>query len=404
MTPVNAVRSVGLGALFGAIAGLGTEAMAGCLDQGRLTGVNVAGAEFNTKKLPGTPFKDYTYPLASDLAFFASQGANIIRLPFRWERLQPTLGGPLDPGELSRIRSTVNSANANGLCVLLDLHNFAGYYTNKLGDKGPFDAALVEFWLKVAKEFNDPTQTIFGLMNEPANMPLADWAVLAKKTLAALREANATNLVFVSGGRWSGVHDWFSGLLASNASEFDDLRDPLNRTVLEVHQYTDLDYSGTHTSITGAGCRPADEFNSKFERITAWAIENNQQLFLGEFGVPATAECVATLRRMLELTQALPWRGWTYWAAGRWWGNYHFALSAANQPLSIQWPPLQQYFYNPASDQVSPPQAPMYMQAPTGTALQSSYSTKTAVKSSTKSSAKSSVKSSTKSSAKSSVK
>lgn len=358
MIAANAVKSVGFSALFGACAGLGSEVMAGCLDQARLTGVNVAGAEFNLKSLPGTPYKDYTYPVPGDLSFFVEQGANIIRFPFRWERLQPALDGPLDAAELGRMRASIASANNRGLCVLLDLHNFAGYYSNKMGDDGPLDAAFIEFWLKVAKEFNDPTQTVFGLMNEPANMPLAKWAELSKKTLKALRDAKATNIIFVSGGRWSGVHDWFAGLLASNATEFDDLTDPLNRTVLEVHQYADKDYSGTHTAATGAGCRPADEFNTKFERISAWAIENNQQLFLGEFGVPNSPECLATLTRMLDLTKSPPWRGWTYWAAGRWWGNYHFALSAAGQPLSPQWAALQAYFYRPEAHSLSPPQAP----------------------------------------------
>lgn len=399
MTSSNAVKSAGFSALFGALAGLGSNTMANCLDQARLTGVNVAGAEFNLKSLPGTPYKDYTYPLATDLAFFAQQGANIIRFPFRWERLQPTLKGPLDSAELGRMRNTVASANAQGLCVLLDLHNFAAYYRSKLGDKGPLDEGFVDFWLKVAKEFDDPTQTIFGLMNEPANMPLADWAALAKQTLAALRAAESSNLIFIGGGRWSGVHDWFAGLTASNATEFDDLVDPLKRTLLEVHQYTDKDYSGTHTEATGTGCRPADEFNSKFERISAWANQYNQQLFLGEFGVPATTECIATLARLLELTQAPPWRGWTYWAAGRWWGNYHFALSGANQTLSPQWIPLQAYFYRPESHSLSPPLAPSALKAVATTSRKQS-----SAKSTTRSSTKTHIKSSAKSSVKSNVK
>src|SRR5690606_5282286 len=60
-----------------------------CLSSPRLTGVNIAGAEFNAKRLPGVIFKDYTYPKDSELAYIAAQGANVIRLPFRWERLQP---------------------------------------------------------------------------------------------------------------------------------------------------------------------------------------------------------------------------------------------------------------------------------------------------------------------------
>lgn len=354
MKLLNAVRAVGMGALLT----LGAGAFGDCLNQGRLTGVNAAGAEFNLKSLPGEPFKDYTYPTKEDLAFFASQGANIIRLPFRWERIQHSLGAPLDAAEVGRIRSTVTAAKAAGLCVLLDMHNYAKYYDNKLGDNGPLDTAFVKSWLLIAKEFGDPTETVFGLMNEPANMPLADWAVLAKRTLKALRDAKATNLVFVSGGRWSGVHDWFAGLTASNASEFDDLHDPLNRAVLELHQYTDTDYSGTHTALTGAGCLPPEHFDNRFARVTAWARENNQQLFLGEFGVPASPECLASLTRILELTQELPWRGWTYWAAGRWWGNYHMAISAYNQPQSPQWGPLKRFFYDPANDEQSPPEAP----------------------------------------------
>jgi endoglucanase len=347
-------KSVGLCALLS----LGADTIANCLNQGRLTGVNTAGAEFNLKNLPGTPFKDYTYPITADLTFFAERGANIIRFPFRWERLQPSLNGPLDAAELGRMRTTVNTAKAQGLCVLLDVHNFAKYYGDKLGENDALDEAFIKFWLLVAKEFSDPTQTIFGLMNEPANMPLAEWAVLAKRTLKALRDAEATNLVFVSGGRWSGVHDWFSGLLASNASEFDDLRDPLNRTVLEVHQYTDTDYSGTHTTATGTGCLPPDHFNSKFERISNWATENGQQLFLGEFGVPSSPECIATLTRLLELTQSPPWKGWAYWATGRWWGTYHMAISGYNQPLSPQWGPLSAFFYDAETDELSPPESP----------------------------------------------
>lgn len=358
MNALRPLKLTGFCMLVNTLIGVSQEATAACLDQAYLTGINVAGAEFNLKNLPGTPNKDYTYPLATDLAFFADQGANIIRFPFRWERLQPKLNGPLDTAEVERMRSTIKSAETQGLCVLLDLHNFAKYYGDKLGDEGPLDQAFIDFWLKVATEFKDPNQVILGLMNEPANMPLADWAALAKTTLKALRDNNATHLVFIGGGRWSGVHDWFVGLTASNASEFDDLDDPLKRAVLEVHQYTDKDYSGTHTATTGTGCRPADDFDSKFERISNWATENNQQLFLGEFGVPATTECIATLTRLLELTRERPWRGWAYWAAGRWWGNYHMALSGANQAVSPQWEALQPFFYDPQAKGMSPPQAP----------------------------------------------
>lgn len=339
------------------------QAHANCLDQERLTGVNLAGAEFNARRIPGKVFTDYTYPSTAELDYIASQGANIIRFPFLWERVQPLANGPLDQAELGRLRLTVQNANARGLCVLLDVHNYATYNGQKLNANLPdgtsVSSAFIAFWLALAKEFSDPTATIFGLMNEPASIPLVDWAVIAKQTLAALRKADATNMVFVSGGRWSGVHDWFAGLQYSNATEFDDLYDPLKRTVIEVHQYADIDYSGTHTDKTGKGCLAADKFDAKFARVSDWAKTQGQTLFLGEFGVPPSDECLLTLTRFLELMQSSPWRGWSYWAAGSWWGNYPLALSGPKQPEAPQWLRLKPFFYHPSKvDGVSPPEPP----------------------------------------------
>ncbi|UUA72731.1 glycoside hydrolase family 5 protein [Cellvibrio sp. QJXJ] len=358
-------RALGLLSLM--LAMVGSPSQAGCLDQARLTGVNLAGAEFNTKALPGIVYKNYTYPSTAELNYIAAQGANMIRLPFRWERLQQTVNGPLDPAELGRLHTTVNNASAAGLCVLLDVHNYAKYYQYKLGDPLPtpspegttLTTMFIAFWLALAAEFPDANKVAFGLMNEPANIPLNSWAVIAKQTLAELRAADATNLVFVSGGRWSGLHDWFSGLEYSNASEFSDLHDPLNRAIIEVHQYTDSDYSGTHTTSTGTGCRPADQFNAKFERITEWAKTHQQTLFLGEFGVPRSSECLLTLTRFLELMDNNTWRGWSYWAAGGWWGSYPLALSGANQAPAPQWEPLKAFFFRAGEDETSPPQPPV---------------------------------------------
>ena len=64
----------------------------------KYVGVNLSGAEFNSRKKPGTLFKDYTYPAASDFSYFAGKGMNTIRLPFLWERVQPELNGQLDHG------------------------------------------------------------------------------------------------------------------------------------------------------------------------------------------------------------------------------------------------------------------------------------------------------------------
>src|SRR5690554_95815 len=105
-----------------------TGASAVCLGEAPLRGVNLSGAEFNSRELPGEMFRDYTYPSADDYEYFAEKGANLIRLPIRWERIQHSLRGELDGSELAQIRKSVDLARANGQCLLLDLHNYAAWH------------------------------------------------------------------------------------------------------------------------------------------------------------------------------------------------------------------------------------------------------------------------------------
>lgn len=344
-----------------AIGGLLTASLtatASCLDTARLTGVNLAGAEFKSSQLPGVANKDYTYPKDSELSFIAAQGATVIRLPFRWERIQQRALSPLDPAELLRLQNTVRSANAQGLCVILDIHNYAKYYGVPLKDNAALQAAFTDLWLRLAAVFNDAHSTAFGLMNEPSYLPISQWGLLSKRTLTALRRANSKNIILLGGGHWSGLHDWFSerdGV--SNAVLFADLRDPLERTILEVHQYADQNYSGT-----GSECRSADQFNEKFERISRWARENRQQLFLGEFGMAASTECLIVLERFLSLMTDAPWKGWSYWAAGGWWGTYPFAINTSVTAPSAQWNLLKRYF-SPRTQTLAP-RPPMPLTTP----------------------------------------
>lgn len=329
-------------------------AAANCLDPQKLTGVNMSGAEFNSSKLPGIPYKDYTFPTEAELTYVAAQGANVIRLPFRWERVQPSPQGELAAAELKRLQSTVASANAKGLCVILDVHNYAKYFSQTLAGDAVMQNAFVNLWLRLAVAFNDPKQTAFGLMNEPNYLPLEEWASLAKRTLFELRNAGATNTVFIAGGHWSGLHDWFSPAAGpSNSTVFADVKDPLKRTVLEVHQYADKDYSGTGTT-----CRAADQFDPMFSKLTAWATANGQQFFLGEFGMPQTPDCLLALERFLSLMNGPEWKGWTYWAAGGWWGKYPLAINTGAVEPSTQWPILKKYFYSEPAPKKSPPIPP----------------------------------------------
>lgn len=299
-------------------------AQGGCLDSGNLTGVNLAGAEFNSSRIPGVMNKDYVYPTREELVYWKGKGATAIRLPFRWERVQPALMGELDEAQIAAIKSVVDVAVELNLCLILDLHNYGTYGGQAIGSAGVPQDAFFDVWQRLAERFPDASHVALSLMNEPKGLTIAQWATVAQNTVLHLRNAASPHLILAGGGRWSGVHEWtkeFSG--TSNAKAFADVRDPIGRLAIEVHQYADANFSGTGTT-----CLAPERFDSMFAAVSDWARQTGHKLFLGEFGVPASPDCLAALDHILSLTtDRTVWQGWTYWAAGRWWGSY---------PLSIE--------------------------------------------------------------------
>lgn len=306
-----------------------------------LKGVNLAGAEFNSGKLPGVLYKDYIYPKDAEFDYLASISANTIRLPFRWERIQPTLYGELDSAELRNLEASVAMAKSRGMCIILDVHNYGAYRGNAIGTAEVPVKAFIDVWSRLAAKFGDANVVAFGLMNEPSKLPIAQWADAAQQTVKAIRNDGAKNLVLVSGGRWSGVHEWEKQIGGtSNANAFAKFNDPLKRTLIEVHQYADSNYSGT-----GETCIPGTNFIRMFDNITRWAKTNDQKLFLGEFGTPSNAECLAALDAILaQMKDPDIWRGWTYWAAGSWWGNYPLSIKPQQGQDAPQTGILKKYF------------------------------------------------------------
>lgn len=331
---------------------------ASCLEEAPLRGVNLAGAEFNSRQLPGDMHRNYTYPRSQDIRYFADRGANTLRLPVRWERLQHELFADLEPANLHEVRKVLDLAEELDLCLVLDLHNYGRYHGALLGSEAlPVDA-FVDVWQRLATQLGRPRHLALGLMNEPFTLAIGDWGAIAQATVTELRDADVEHLVMVSGGRWSGVHEWFRSFAgASNADTFAGFEDPLERTVIEVHQYLNEGYSGTHPD-----CLPPAHFDAMFDAIAGWADQHGQRLFLGEFGAPASAECLAGLEHLLTAVNDPDiWRGWAYWAAGHWWGDYFLSVHPGDDGDAPQMAVLERFFRNWSCEQVVDgrcPQAP----------------------------------------------
>jgi endoglucanase len=266
--------------------------------------------------------------------YFIGKGMNIFRIPFSWENLQPraaaapgAAGGDFQPDELGRLDDIVGYATGQGAQVLIDPHNYARYYNKVVGADVP-TAALADFWGRLAAHFKDNPRVIFGLMNEPNTMPTELWLTDANAAIAAIRQAGATNLIFVPGNAWTGAASWTENWYGTpNATVMLGVQDPLNRYAYEMHQYLDEDSSGTHEE-----CVNHFIGSQRLATATAWLKQNHKQAFLGEFAGARNDTCYAALDDMLSYidhnTDA--WLGWAYWAAGPRWGDYLFTLEPQN--------------------------------------------------------------------------
>ena len=280
-----------------------------------MTGVNLSGAEFNSKRTRLNV--DYTYPTASEIRSFAAKGFRIFRVPVLSSRLLGS-DGHTTP-DWAALVTLVEVAAVSGSSVIVDLHQYGGMPEGLVGRDPAATASFAAFWGEVAARLKDKPNVVFGLMNEPNKQTPAEWRVGAEAGLAAIRRAGAGQLVLVPGTAWDGAHSWLS---SGNADAFRDLNDPGRNFAFELHQYLDKDYSGTHPeAVAGLGAKGLSAF-------TAWARAHQAKGFLGEFGFSGTPEAMKEGSDLLAYMQANKdvWHGWTYSAAGPWWGAYMFSV------------------------------------------------------------------------------
>jgi endoglucanase len=289
-----------------------------------LHGVNLPNAGFGGKAIPSTHGVNYLWPTPADVDMYADMGANVLRVSFLWERMQPALNGPLEKEELARLDAVVEAASARQVTVLLDVHNYGAYRKELIGSEAVPVSTFADLWARLAAHYRDKTNVAFGLMNEPHKQKADEWAPMAQAAIDAIRQTGAKQLIMLPGTRYSGAHSWLSkdGKL-SNAEALGGIQDPANNFIYEVHQYFDADSSGTRPT-----CVSEDIGEKRLAAFTAWLRQTGHKGFLGEFGASKDPVCLAALDRTLKYMAANAdvWHGWTYWAAAKWFGNYMFNI------------------------------------------------------------------------------
>ena len=296
-------------------------------------GVNLAGAEFDEDNMPGTLDQQYTYPNAEELDYYKSKGLKLIRLPFRWERLQHEFGGNLETENLNRIKGFVKMVTDRDMQVILDLHNYGRYRLNGvdiiIGTNDDVSIAnLKDFWTKLANEFKDETHIWgYGIMNEPHDM-LSDtpWFSIAQEIINGIRTVDTKTTIVVGGDSWSSAERW-----KEESANLKDLVDPSKKIIYEAHVYFDADAGGFYGSSYDDEGASADTGVNRVQPFVNWLKDNNLRGYIGEYGVPDDdARWLTTLDNFLKHLKDNCING-TYWAGGPRWGSDKMAIDPTDE-------------------------------------------------------------------------
>ncbi|GAB3423665.1 glycoside hydrolase family 5 protein [Flindersiella endophytica] len=317
---------------------------------GFYAGANLSGLEVGGT-VPGIPNTNYAVPTHADLDYLRSRGLTTIRLPFKWERIQPQLNGELDAMYLGFVTDLVDHAASIGQELILDPHNFGGYGSNKLGDGALTGAHFANLWTRLATVFaGRPGVAAYDLMNEPANLPSPPaWPEAAQAAIDAVRAVDTATLILAEGDHWSSAASW----VQVNGSL--DLHDPAGNLVYSAHTYFDRDSSGTHFSWSeevAAGDQlksPPGPLTTQIgvERLTGFVNWLTEHGFRGQVGEAGTGNDDPHWLETLDNTLAFCQDngiGLTYWSAGPWFDQYPMGI----QPLrdgrdTVQMAVLEKY-------------------------------------------------------------
>ncbi|KAK0618992.1 glycoside hydrolase family 5 protein [Immersiella caudata] len=305
---------------------------AGVAESGGEFGAWSATSEVGTG-LPGRFGTDYAFISTSGVDAMADKHKiNLYRVAFLLERMCPLsygLGARFNETHFEHFKESIDYiTKKKGAYAILDPHNYMRYNNpssqpfsgSVIGNASDLTAATTAqfgaFWGELAKRFADNEKVIFGLMNEPHDMPSSLNLANLQAAIDGIRKTGAKNLILAPGNAWSGGHYWTKGGAEANSNWIHKLVDPLKNTAIDIHEYLDEDFSGSHTECTQD---PAKNLAG----VTAWLKEHKLKAFITEFGGSNTTACVKMLNDLLDyMANNEEYIGWTGWAAGPFWGSY----------------------------------------------------------------------------------
>ena len=346
-------------------------------------GTNLSGLEFGKAidpvVVPNLSQEDMSgkYSDLNEVKSFLSAGMNTIRVPISWGFLQLEGAGK---GKLnmayydSFVKPLLESLTSARVNAIVDLHAYMRYsefgkeYSGCGKDGKCPDGTLVldasayeDVWLKLYNLMKqdpkiDMNYILFDLVNEPVNVPDDKMFTIQAHVIKKLRDQGYQGYILVEGNAWSGLHSWASttwkstdgNTTYSNATLF--TRDnfikagitDLSKVIINVHQYLDSDYSGTHdqclTDLTTTG---SDGFN--LVAFVDYLKSNRLKAIVTEFGSGKDSQtCSLALTAFMDYLKTNAAKngesgfiGWTIWSTGHGWGDYNLRVTPTSYHVQI---------------------------------------------------------------------
>ncbi|CAG8980043.1 hypothetical protein HYALB_00009252 [Hymenoscyphus albidus] len=240
--------------------------------------------------------------------FVKDDKMNIFRLPVGWKYLTASnVGGTLNPANLQKYDQLVQAclkSSANTVCVI-DIHNYARWNKQIIGQGGPSNAQFVNLWTQLATKYKGSEKVAFGLMNEPHEVDILNEYHFQRNN-SDIIEIELT--VFLPGNDYTSAGRFISNGSGAALSAVKNPDGTFKNLIFDVHKYLDSDNSGTHTECV------TDNINEAFQPLATWLRSNSRQAILSETGGGNTASCTNANSDV--------YLGYIEWAAGSFSGTY----------------------------------------------------------------------------------
>jgi endoglucanase len=263
-------------------------------------------------------------------------GFDSVRVPIRWSaHAMKDSPYTIDEEFFKRVDWVVKNAQANNLCVVINVHHYEEIFDDPNGQR----ERLVGLWKQIAERYKDTPETVvFELLNEPHNkLDATKWNAILAEALEEVRSSNPDRVVMIGPGRYN------------NIDELEKLELPADdrNIIVSCHYYSPFKF--THQGAEWVGDKSKAWLGTKwtgsaeeksaierdFDKASQWGQANARPINIGEFGAYNKADMDSRALYTSFVARTAEQRGfsWMYWEFCSGFGAYDKDAGKWREPL-----------------------------------------------------------------------